>query len=97
LWQRRGQVRAQLFAEPLLSTRGRMRRRRRSRVLTSVRTAARNFDLLLAIATPSTSVPSFSRGWNDSDSVWRQQGRPVLALGHGAARCQVNGVTMRPT
>jgi hypothetical protein len=29
-----------------------MRRRRRSRVLTSVRTAARNFDLLLAIATP---------------------------------------------
>src|ERR1700748_1296541 len=40
----------------------------------SVRTAARNFDMLLAIATPSTSVPSFSRGWNDPDTVWRQQG-----------------------
>jgi hypothetical protein len=37
------------FSESLLSTRRRMRRRRRSRVLTSVRTAARNFDLLLAI------------------------------------------------
>jgi hypothetical protein len=35
-----------------------MRRRGRSRVLTSVRTAARNFDLLLAIATPSTSAPA---------------------------------------
>ena len=35
-----------------------MRRRGRSCVLTSIRTAARNFDLLLAIATPSTSVPS---------------------------------------
>jgi hypothetical protein len=55
-----------------------MRRRGRSRVLTSIRTAARNFDLLLAIATPSTSVPSFSRGWNDSDSVWRQQGGPLF-------------------
>src|ERR1700746_4044369 len=50
--------RAQLFSEPLLSTRRRMRRRGRSRVLTSVRTAARNFDLLLAIATPSTSAPA---------------------------------------
>jgi hypothetical protein len=46
--------RAQLFSEPLLSTRRRMRRRGRSRVLTSIRTAARNFDLLLAIAIPST-------------------------------------------
>ena len=25
-------------------------------------------------------VPSFSRGWNDSDSVWRQQGRPLFSL-----------------
>jgi hypothetical protein len=74
-----------------------MRRRVRPRILMSVRTAARNFDLLLAIATPSTSVPSFSRGWNDSDSVWRQQGRPVLALGQAAARCQVNDVTTAPT
>jgi hypothetical protein len=36
----------------------RMRRRGRSRFLMSVRTAARNFDLLLAIATPWTSVPA---------------------------------------
>jgi hypothetical protein len=83
--------RAQLFPEPLLSTRRRMRRRGRSRVLTSVRTAARNFDLLLAIATPSTSAPSFSRGWYDSDSVWRQQGRPFEAeyfgLGLSIAEC----------
>jgi hypothetical protein len=42
--------------------------------LTSVRTAARNFDLLLDIAAPSTSAASFSRCWNDSDNVWRQQG-----------------------
>jgi len=46
----------------------------------SVRTAARNFDLLLAIATPSTSAPSFSRCWNDSDNVWRQQGAPLFSL-----------------
>ena len=74
--------RVQIFSEPLdpYPRRRRMRRRSRPRVLTSVRTAARNFDLLLAIATPSTSVPSFSRGWNDSDSVWRQQGgRPRWA------------------
>jgi hypothetical protein len=51
-----------------------MRRRGRSRFLMSVRTAARNFDLLLAIANLSTSVPSFSRDRNDSDTVWRQQG-----------------------
>ena len=63
--------------------RRRIRRRGHPRVLTSVRTAARNFDLLLAIATPSTSVPNFSRGWNDSDSVWRQQGGPLFSLSPG--------------
>ena len=60
--------------------RRRTRRRVRSRLLTSARTAARNFDLLLAIATPSTSVPSFSRARNDADSVWRQQGGPWFPL-----------------
>ena len=60
-----------------------MRRRGRSRLLMSVRTAPRNFDLLLAIATPSTSAPSFSRGWNDSENVWRQQGRPLFQLSPG--------------
>jgi hypothetical protein len=39
-----------------------MRRRSRSRVLTSVRSAIRNFDLLLAIATPLTGVPQLYLG-----------------------------------
>jgi len=54
-----------------------MRRRVRSRVLTSVRTATRNFDLLLAIATLRLPVPAlFEIGTNpnDSGSVWGQQG-----------------------
>jgi len=42
--------------------RRRMRRRSRSRVLTSVRSAIRNFDLLLAIATPLTGVPQLYLG-----------------------------------
>jgi hypothetical protein len=58
-----------------------MRRRVRPRVLTSVRTAARNFDLLLDIAAPSTSAASFSRCWNDSDNVWRQQGGAFVPAG----------------
>ena len=43
------------------------------------RTAARNFACC-SPATPSTSVPSFSRGWNDSYSVRRQQGWPLFSL-----------------
>jgi hypothetical protein len=44
--------------------RRRMRRRVRSRVLMSVRTAMRNFDLQLAIATLRLPAPSFMPGLN---------------------------------
>jgi hypothetical protein len=61
---------AQLFSEPLLSARRRMRRRVRSRVLTSIRTAAGNFALLLAIVTPPTAVPSFMSGLETIPAVY---------------------------
>jgi hypothetical protein len=53
--------------------RRRMRRRVRSRVLRSVRTATRNFDLELAIATLRLHTQLYVE-IDDSGSVWRQQG-----------------------
>jgi hypothetical protein len=57
-----------------------MRRRFRSRVLTSARTAARTFDLQLAIANPSDYPPQLyveiGTNPNASGSAWRQQGGP---------------------
>jgi hypothetical protein len=55
--------------------RARRRIRRRARVFTSVRTATRNFDLELAIAT-SHPAPAYAETGNDSGSVRRQQGGP---------------------
>ena len=55
--------------------RRRMRRRVRSRALMSVRTATRNFDLELAIATLRLHTQLYVDR-NDSGSVWRQQGGP---------------------
>src|SRR5258705_4019643 len=54
-----------------------MRRRVRSRVLTSARTATRTFDLQLAIATlrfPAPAYVEIGTNPNASGSVWRQQG-----------------------
>jgi hypothetical protein len=42
-----------------------MRRRGRSRVLTSARTAMRSFDLQLAIATLRLPAPASCRDWNE--------------------------------
>jgi hypothetical protein len=47
--------------------RRRMRRRVRARVLTSARTATRNFDLQLAIATLRLPAPASCRDWNESE------------------------------
>jgi hypothetical protein len=61
-----------------------MRRRGRSRVLTSARTAMRSFDLQLAIATlrlPPKLYVEIGTNPNDSGSVWRQQGGSFLRRG----------------
>jgi len=62
--------------------RRRIRRLVRSRLFNNVRTATRNLDLPLAIATPPTGSPALCRDRNDSGSVWRQQGGPLSPLGH---------------
>ena len=62
--------------------RRRIRRLVRSRLFNNVRTATRNLDLPLAIATPPTGSPSLCRDRNDSGSVWRQRGGPLSPLGH---------------
>src|SRR5258705_11576796 len=67
-----------------------MRRRVRSRVLTSARTAMRNFDLQLAIATlrlPAQLHVEIGTNPNASGSVWRQQGGPFC----GSRPRQVEG------
>jgi len=66
-----------------------MRRRVRSRALMSVRTATRNFDLELAIATLRLHTQLYVDR-NDSGSVWRQQGGPFLWF------CQVEGRSGAP-
>jgi len=67
-------------------------RRRGERVLMSVRTAPRSFDLPLAIATSPISQ-SFASRVEDSSSVWRQQGGPFLFfLGNGGRRTTKGGL-----
>ena len=60
--------------------RRRIRRLVRSRLFNNVRTATRNLDLPLAIATPPTGSSALCRDRNDSGSVWRQQGGPFFGL-----------------
>jgi hypothetical protein len=60
-----------------------MRRRGRSRLLTSARTATRTFDLQLAIATlrlPAQPYVEIGTNSKDSGSAWRQQGGPFVVL-----------------
>jgi hypothetical protein len=61
--------------------RRRIRRLVRSRLFNNVRTATRNLDLPLAIATPPTGSSALCRDRNDSGSVRRQQGGPLSPLG----------------
>jgi hypothetical protein len=58
--------------------RRRTRRRGRSRILMSVRTATRNFDLLLAIAHPPITCPSFESRLERNSRI------PVVHGGHSA-------------
>jgi hypothetical protein len=71
----------------------RRRTRRRSRLLTSARTATRTFDLQLAIAALRVPAPALCRDWYESEptgSVWRQQGAFLWlspSSGRGPFRC----------
>jgi hypothetical protein len=75
--------------------RRRIRRLVRSRLFNNVRTATRNLDLPLAIATPPTGSPALCRDRNDSGSVWRQQGGPLSPLGHSGCLRTRRAVTKR--
>jgi hypothetical protein len=56
----------------------------------SVRTATRNFDLLLAIAHPQILADPACRDRTDSDSAWRQQSGILFWLFSGNGRCRLD-------